>query len=132
MTMKRTIQKAARKALKAADSLAVDGTYVRKGATSLSNYDPISGELTVGEILTPIRPLLLSVTAEEQDKLGLTPRSKKVVFSRSGFPYDFVEPEDVIRFTSGNVPDEDVGDWEVAKTLSEPSESVFILAVRRS
>ncbi len=132
MSLKTTIQKAAKKALKVADSLAADGSYVRKGDTTLSNYDPVTGDLAVGETTTSIRAFLVAVTAEEMDRLGLTPRSKKVIFSRNGFPYDFAEPEDVIRFASGAVPDEDIGDWEVASTLSEPSDSIFILAIRKS
>jgi phage baseplate assembly protein gpV len=132
VTLKTTIQKAAKKALKVADSLAVDATYVRRGDTTLSNYDPATGELTVGESTATIRAFLVAVTAHEIESLGLTPRAKKVIFSRSGFAYDFVEAEDKITFASGDVPDEDVGTWEVVRTLSEPSESIFILAIQRS
>lgn len=124
MSLKTTIQRSARRALRIADSLAVDATYVSAGAQS---YDPTTGVQTVAESTTTFRVFLVAVKQSEVDGTKVQLEDKKAIFDRQGFPFA-PKTEDLIRIGGTG---EDAGDWEVVGTLREPSESIYILQVRR-
>lgn len=126
MSLKTTLQRAASQALKQADSLAVDASYIQKGAATHTAYDPVTGTLTETESSQSIRAIMVSITQKEVDQLGLKLSDKKAIWDRKGFGFE-VNVEDVIDIQGG----ENTGRWEIIQTLAEPSESIFIAVVRR-
>lgn len=127
MSLKTQIQRAATQALKTADSLAVNALYIQKAAADQTSYDPVAGTMTESESSASIRAILVSITQEERDSLGLKLAQKKAIWDRKGFAFE-VNVEDVLDIQEG----ENTGRWEIVATLAEPSESIFIVGIRRT
>lgn len=126
MSLKTQIQRAATQALKQADSLAVAANYVQVAAGDHTSYDPVAGVMTESEQTAAIRVILVGITQEERDNLGLKLAEKKAIWDRKGFPFN-VNVEDVLDIQEGACE----GRWEIVHTLAEPSESIYIVGIRR-
>lgn len=126
MSLKTQIQRAATQALKTADSLAVNAQYIQKAAADHTDYDPVAGVLTSAETTATMRAILVSITQEEADRLGLKLSDMKAIWDRKGFTLT-VNAEDIVNVLEGQF----AGRWEIIRTLQEPSESIFIVGIRR-
>ncbi len=126
MSLKTQIQRAATQALKTADSLAVPCTYIQVTAADHTSYDPAAGTMVSTEQTASIRAVLVSITQEEKDSLGLKLCEKKAIWDRKGFPFQ-VNAEDILDIDEGPC----AGRWEIVTTLAEPSESIYIVGIRR-
>lgn len=126
MSLKTQIQRAATQALKQADSLAVACNYIQVAAGDHTDYDPAAGTMTSTESTASIRVILVSITQEEKDSLGLKLCQKKAIWDRKGFPFQ-VNAEDILDILEGTC----AGRWEIVTTLAEPSEAIYICGVRR-
>lgn len=126
MSLATRIQKAVDGSMRRLDSISKPATYIQRGDTDLSSYDPATGALAVSQDLHSLRVVLAGVTDREVDRYGLKPSDRKALFSRAGFPF---EPglEDVLRVDDGP----DAGSWEVVQVMPESTESSVVLAVRR-
>ena len=126
MSLKTQIQRAATQALKTAGSLSVPCTYIQIGATDQTDYNPVTGTMTESEQTAEIQAILVSITQEEKDSLGLKLCQKKAIWDRKGFPFS-VNAEDILDIQDGPC----AGRWEIVTTLAEPSESIYIVGIRR-
>lgn len=126
MSLKTQINRAATQALKQADSLAVACTYIQVTAGDHTDYNPVTGLMAETEQTAAIRAILVGITQEEKDQLGLKLCQKKAIWDRAGFPFQ-VNAEDILDIQEGAC----AGRWEIVTTLAEPSESIFIVGIRR-
>ena len=127
MSLKTTLNRAASRALRSADSLAVTATYVSTNPGAAS-YNPATGLQTVPTTTASIRVILVAILEVQKDQpRKIAPNTKKAIFNREGFPFE-AKVEDQITLTDGD----DAGTWEVVSVLSEPSISIYVLEVRRA
>lgn len=128
MSLRSSLRAATNHALAAMDSVAQPATYVSTGP--LGTYDPVTGTApATQDASAAIRVFLVSRVERELDQpFQVTPNTKRAIFNRDGFPFE-AKAEDKITLPAS--AGDDAGTWEVVRTLSEPSASVYVLEVRR-
>ena len=121
MSLKTTIQAATKKAFAITDSLRLNVTYSEAGAPT---YDADTG--AVNRVVTathPIRILFAGFKSDEIDGNNVQPNDERAIIDTQAVSF-VPSLHDFLTKPDGTL-------WEVQSAKLEPSESVYILHIRR-